>query len=376
MLEHNSKLISLLFFYFKLFVVFAYLVYVVVLFGIRLRKFDHNDPVPNIKNISIEQSKTFRDFAATMKTGLFIKNFPTFHINKNNFTVDATMWFEFYGSQLSLDVIEKFTFLNARIISKSAPDIKINKDKLLVTYQIVFDVKGNLNYKNFPLANHMLSIVMVNYSIMTNEMIFDDLDQANSFILSPEISGVEWGVHATNNFPGMIVASLDDHVKDKSVEYPAIGFTITFIRKSFKDLLVLFMPIFSATLFTWLSLLMNVSNEVGRFSLSITAFTAILGYRFVIEQVSPQVGYFTLLDSFYLVFLALCFFVFVFHLVITAMWYVIDKKRSTDEAQGLLVEAAVTPSSMTSDSLKLVMDIAFGICGVTLYGATLYFLFY
>ncbi len=376
MLEHNSKLISLLFFYFKLFVVFAYLVYVVVLFGIRLRKFDHNDPVPNIKNISIEQSKTFRDFAATMKTGLFIKNFPTFHINKNNFTVDATMWFEFYGSQLSLDVIEKFTFLNARIISKSAPDIKINKDKLLVTYQIVFDVKGNLNYKNFPLANHMLSIVMVNYSIMTNEMIFDDLDQANSFILSPEISGVEWGVHATNNFPGMIVASLDDHVKDKSVEYPAIGFTITFIRKSFKDLLVLFMPIFSATLFTWLSLLMNVSNEVGRFSLSITAFTAILGYRFVIEQVSPQVGYFTLLDSFYLVFLALCFFVFVFHLVITAMWYVIDKKRSTDEAQGLLVEAAVTPSSMTSDSLKLVMDIAFGIFGVTLYGATLYFLFY
>lgn len=363
-------------FYFKLFVVFAYLVYVVVLFGMRLRKFDCNDPVPNIKNISIEQSKAFREFAATMKTGLFIKNFPTFHINKNNFTVDATMWFEFYGSQLSLDVIEKFTFLNARIISKSAPDIKINKDKLLVTYQIVFDVKGNLNYKNFPLASHMLSIVMVNYSIMTNEMVFDDFDQANSFVLSPEISGAEWGVHSTNTLPGMIVASLDDHVKDKNVEYPAIGFTTTFIRKSFKDLLVLFMPIFAAALFAWLSLLMNVSNEIGRFSLAITAITAILGYRFVIEQVSPQVGYFTLLDSFYLVFLALCFFVFVFHLVITAMWYVIDKKRSTDEAQGLLVEAAVTPSSMTSDSLKLVMDIAFGICGVTLYGATLYFLFY
>lgn len=376
MLEHNSKLISLLFFYFKLFVVFAFLVYVVVLFGIRLRKFDHNDPVPNIKNIAAENSKAFREFAATMKTGLYIKNFPTFHMNKNNFTVDATMWFEFYGSQLSLDVIEKFTFLDARIISKSAPDIKINKDKLLVTYQIVFDVKGNLNYKNFPLANHMLSIVMVNYSIMTNEMIFDDLDKSNSFILSPEISGVEWGVHATNNFPGMIVASLDDHVKDKSVEYPAIGFTITFIRKSFKDLLVLFMPIFAAALFAWLSLLMNVSNEVGRFSLSITAFTAILGYRFVIEQVSPQVGYFTLLDNFYLAVLALCFFVFVFHLVITAMWYVIDKKRSTDEAQGLLVEAAVAPSTLTSDSLKLVMDIAFCISGVTLYGATLYFLFY
>ncbi len=376
MLEHNSKLISLLFFYFKLFVVFAYLVYAVVLFGMRLRKFDCNDPVPNIKNISIEQSKAFREFAATMKTGLFIKNFPTFHINKNNFTVDATMWFEFYGSQLSLDVIEKFTFLNARIISKSAPDIKINKDKLLVTYQIVFDVKGNLNYKNFPLASHMLSIVMVNYSIMTNEMVFDDFDQANSFVLSPEISGAEWGVHSTNTLPGMIVASLDDHVKDKNVEYPAIGFTTTFIRKSFKDLLVLFMPIFAAALFAWLSLLMNVSNEIGRFSLAITAITAILGYRFVIEQVSPQVGYFTLLDNFYLAFLALCFFVFVFHLVITAMWYVIDKKRSTDEAQGLLVEAVVTPSIMTSDSLKTLMDIAFCICGVILYGVTLYFLFY
>jgi hypothetical protein len=349
---------------------------VFVLFGIRLKNFDCNDQVPNIKNIPAENSKAFREFAATMKAGLFIKNFPTFHMNKNNFTVDATMWFEFYGSQLSLDVIDKFTFLNARIISKSAPDIKINKDKLLVTYQIVFDMRGNLNYKNFPLANHMLSIVMVNYSIMTNEMFFDELDQTNSFILSPEITGAEWAVHSTKTLPGMIVANLDDHVKDKNVEYPAIGFTTTFVRKSFKDLLVLFMPIFTAGLFAWLSLLMNVSNEVGRFSLAITAFTAILGYRFVIEQASPQVGYFTLLDKFYLAFLALCFFVFVFHLVITAMWYVVDKKRSSDEVQGLLVEAVVTSSTITSASLKIMMDIAFGICGATLYGVTLYFLFY
>src|SRR6188472_2239181 len=43
-----------------------------------------------------------------VQTGLFIKNFSTFDIIKNTFTMDAIIWFTFNPKNIGLDTIEEF----------------------------------------------------------------------------------------------------------------------------------------------------------------------------------------------------------------------------------------------------------------------------
>ncbi len=362
-------------FYIKLLSVLLFIAYTSLLFVVRIGRAQIDDPVTKVENASVEKRKEYSGFAANMQAGLMIKSFPAFDVQKNNFLVDGALWFEFYVYQIGLDVIDKFTLEGGKILSKSAPNIKIEDDKLLVTYQIVLEVKGDFNHSSFPIANHRLVITMVNYDLPPSEMMFSDLDRAHSFIVAKNaFQSSDWGVHSLLTQPGIITTSLDEYSPEKIIEYPCLAFTINVVKKSFKDLCVLFLPIFTALLFSWLSLLMNVNNHTGRFTLAITAVTAILGYRYVIEQTSPRVGYFTMLDKFYLGFLLTSFLIFIFHLLMTSIWYRINKSLAAEVVS--TGESQSDEVVVTGKTLSLMRDIFFFSIALTMYLMTGYILLY
>lgn len=367
-----SKYTSFFWFYSKLCILLLFLAYAVILFWVRLKGFSSDDPLPAVQAVTIEQRKEFREFASLVRTGLYVKNFSTFNMSKNIFVVDATLWFEFYGSQIGLDVINRFSINNATIRSKSPPDVKVVNDKLVATYQLVFELQSDLKFHAYPLTDHSLSIVVLNNFVTPSEMYFDDDDSAHSFNVSDNLFNSSWGVNSIKVQAALLREKLDRRDTNKIVDIPAVVYTINFEKRSFKELLILFLPLFAAGFFSWLSLLMNLSNEVGRFSLAITAVTAILGYRFVIEQVSPQVGYFTVLDKFYLFLLSFCFLMFVFQLILTAYWYVLSKRV---EAEGDAQDRAAV-QEVHGRVLKKSMDVVFVVSSFLMYGSTLYFLFY
>jgi hypothetical protein len=205
-------------------------------------------------------------------------------------------------------------------------------------------------------------------------MFFDDTTATQAFTVSDDIFDSSWRVHSTGIRAGLIAQTLDK-TRDKRVEHPCVAFIVNFGKKSFKDILILFMPIFTSGLFAWLSLLMNLSNHVGRFSLAISAVTALIGYRFVIEQVSPHVGYFTILDKFYLFFLGFGFAIFVFHLLLTSFWHFIDKKLADAEAVDS-EQVAAEFGLITPEFVKKLVHSVFTISSLLMYVLTLYFLFY
>ncbi len=359
-------------FYLKMSIMLIFLGYVFVLFKVRRQDFLCDDPAPSIRDRSLEQRNEFKEFSSLVNTGLYVKNFSVFDIAKNMFVVDAVLWFEFKGSQLDLDVIDHFSILNAKIISKSVPDVKLVKDKLVATYQLVFEMKSNISFKSYPLEDHALSIVLINGFVTPIEMYFNDFEHSHALTLSENLFNSNWAVYSTVVQQGLISGQPVVGERTKSVELPCVVYTINFLRQSFKDFFTLFIPIFAAGFFSWLSLLMNLSNEVGRFNLAIAAVTAIVGYRFVIEQISPQVRYFTILDKFYFFLLGFCFMVFVFHLILTAYWYVLSKRiELEDNAQNLAFA-----KELHGNMVKKWMNIAFIVGTILMYGLTFYILFY
>jgi hypothetical protein len=307
---------------FKLSIVIFLIFYITILFRTVLIGFRGSDPKREFNSINLEMRQKFGAMTTQVRTGLYIKNFPRFDLEKNNFIVDAIIWFEFGSGQIMIDTIEKFSFENGKILRRSDPDIKVKGDKTFVKYDVLFEVKTDLRFQRYPLGDHSLSIILTNNQVSTREMFF--LEDA-PFDVSKQIFTSDWVVHNLEARSGFSSLPLDKADETSKSINPKVLFTINFKKTGVKKILVIFIPIFAVMFFSLFSFLTNIGNSVIRGRLSLVAITALLGYRFVIDRVIPSVGYFTTTDKIYLLLLILSFCIFVFQLLMAKQFPVSGK---------------------------------------------------
>ncbi|MFA6263081.1 MAG: hypothetical protein WCW33_03825 [Candidatus Babeliales bacterium] len=299
--------------------------YVIGLFVVALSTFRSDDPIPDVKMISFEMRKQFRDLASRVKVGLYVRNFSTFNFITNSFVVNAMIWFEFNQNEIMLNTINQFSFENSKILHKSDPYVTLNNGKMLVQYDVMFETKTDINFYRFPLEDHRLSIVLTNNFISPNEMYFDDSFGALSFIVSDRLFTSDWDVHALRSVSGYTALSFDKYAPQREMLSPKAVFTIDFQKAGVNKILLIFVPLFAAILLALFSFLMSFNNHNGKATVGLTAITALLGYRFVIQQMSPPVGYFTLTDKIFTFFLLFAFLIYIFHVLLSRHYFFLEE---------------------------------------------------
>jgi len=300
---------------FKITLLCLLLVYLLIIFKISLARFNTTDTIPPFKAMTTEALKQLGAFTVRVKVGLFVKSFPVFDAIKNTFLADSIVWFEFNGDEIMIETIDKFSFDNGRITYKSPPDIKIVGSRIFVKYNVLFELKTDLNFKKFPFEDHRLPMMLSNDFVTPEEMVFvvDD----SSFQVLPKVFPSGWKLADLSVDAGFTPLELDKQDATKKSENPKAFFILNFAKASGRKALIIFMPLFSAIILSLLSFLMSIGNIAGISAIVITAVTALLGYRFVIEQMMPQVGYFTTADSLYLFLLSSAFLILFIQLLIT-----------------------------------------------------------
>ncbi len=297
----KSFWIKLGFLFCCIFVVTASLTY-------RLMQFNSTDQLPELSIIDAKKQREFGAFTVKVETGMYIKNFPAFDIIKNIFLIDCVVWFNFLSDELMVDTIEKFSFENGRIVQKSPPDIIIDGEKTFVRYDVRVELKSNLRYDRFPLEDHILIFVLSNNFVTPMELFFVVSD--NDFLVSSSIFISNWKIIDKGANAGYISSALSKDDEEKKSITPKALFYLKMQKDGIRKVFTVVIPILFALLLTLLAFLMNVENSQGRQSLAASGLTALIGYRFVIEQMMPEVGYFTMADLVYissLVFSLACF---------------------------------------------------------------------
>jgi len=312
----------------KLGIIFIIVIYVIGVIKFSLLYFNSTDQIPKIQPINTNVIKSLGAFTAQVKIGFMLKQFPSFDITHNQFTIDSVIWFEFKSDEIMLETIERFSIDQGVIKYRSPADIKIIGNKILAKYNVLFDLKTDLQFHKFPFEDHRLTIAISNTFVTPEEMYY--VVDNTSFQLQPNIFPANWKVIDTNVDAGYLDLNLDKQDASKQTANPKALFIINFAKASTKQLMIIFIPLFSAACFSLLSFAMNISNPVGRFTLAISGVTALLGYRFVIEQVMPKVGYFTTTDEIYLFLLVFSFICFLFQLMFTRH----DRFRSKTNTEG------------------------------------------
>ncbi len=271
------------------------------------------DPKPELEYFTPQEQAGATTAAAKVKTGIYVKDFPEFDPVKNVFVIDAIIWFEFEPHAISLDIVDKFSFKRGEILKKSPPNTTIIKDKLFASYDVKLKFSSNLNFQNFPFNDHRIYLVLTNEFVTPDE--FRYIGYESGISVAQEIYTGGWiNVGSTIEYGYNIVQFEEDNPQN-TVSRPTTIFSIDYSQTGVKNVFLILIPILLMYFMAFFSLSMNIKKHTRIImQLSIGAITALLAYRFVIERLSPDVGYFVISDYIYLYILITVFIVFLLNM--------------------------------------------------------------
>lgn len=273
-----------------------------------ITRFSSIDKIPEIHSLVPQAMEKFGSQPGVVRVGLYIKDFSEFDMLKNSFEFSGIIWFLFDPSIISLDTLGKFSFEKGKIVSLSAPSTKIVEGKLLARYNIRVNIKTNLSYALFPFDSHTLFITLDNNYVTPGEVLFES--SFHEVVISPEIAVTDWKVSAVRVYSGYSSAILDKQDKAHVVAHPRIIFAIDYGHAGIRQALTIILPLILVFFMSLFSFALDPKNYASIITLSSGAVTALLAYRFVIENLSPKVGYFMVSDYVFFLVLSAAFIVF------------------------------------------------------------------
>ena len=280
-----------------------------------LTQFVSTDKEPQLIPLVPQKEAEVGGAIAEVKTGLYIKDFSTFDVVHNKFIVDALVWFQFDPTVISLETVEKFSFEKGTILQRSAADTKVINGELFARYIVRVAISSTLNYQFFPINDHRVFLVMVNEFVTPNEMRFKVSE--SGFFIAEEIYTQGWRPVDRQVRSGYTIAKLDRYDPKKVVRHPRVVFSIDFAKAGLRKILLILVPILLLFFIGLFSLFFDhESGARAILSLSVGSLSGLLAYRFVIEKLSPEVGYFTFTDYVYTIVLGLIFILFLFNMYI------------------------------------------------------------
>lgn len=300
------------------FQIFCILISITILFWLVTRAvytFVSFDERPEQLPLTPEKIKQFGQAPASVVVGLFIRNFPVFNPQKNEFDFDGTLSFEFDPSIVSLETLSKFSFERGIIEKKSDPKIRsLRADRLFAQYDIRVRFTSGLREDYFPFNGRSIFITLVNQYVSPGEIIFHT--PLTTYHVSENLQTPGWQFYNHRVSTGYTISKIDALDNSKDSFHPQVVFQLDFKRAGIRHVLLIFLPIIVIFYALIASLGLDPKTlKTAIISLSIMSLTAILAYRFVIESLSPQVGYFMVADLIYFVILGATFVIFFVNLL-------------------------------------------------------------
>lgn len=273
--------------------------------SIGLSSYRNIEKEPLLQTLTPAKVKIFGGLPQTVIVGLNIQNFQTFDVINKNFVFNGTVWFLLNPGFISLKTLSKFEFAQGQILEKGEPKTEIIDGKLFVEFPVRVQFTSPLNFDYFPIDDHNIYIIFTHPQLSPEEINLQSWQQYFTD-LSDEKS-VGWELFDTNVYNGYSDIQLDEFDKEKEQLIPTVIFELKYTRYGSRYIVSILLPLL---LIFYLSLFSLSASHRAAISLATGSITAILAYRFVIENLSPNSGYFMLSDYIFFMFLIATAFVF------------------------------------------------------------------
>lgn len=261
------------------------------------------------KTPALEPLTTLTSSPTPINVGLHIRTFSKSDIIKNDFAFEGTLWFAFDANKVSLDTIKKFNFDQGEVTECSEPLLTTHNNLTVAEFAVRVTFKTNLDYRAYPLDDHILYLTLGNQAISADNAVFI-MDNKN-FTSSSDahIPSCVINNHCIN--AGYITSSMYLDNEKITLKTPRIIFSIACNRIDTRHFSNVFLPLLLIFFLSLFALSFDFNEHTTTIpSIAAAGVPALIAYRFVIEAMSPDVSYFMFSDYLFFLFLFLVFMIF------------------------------------------------------------------
>jgi len=292
-----------------------FIFFIILIFLLRkpLTTFAASEPFVNLVSFTPQKIAEFGGATTKVDVGMNIREIRYFNILSGDFVLDITIWFKFDHRLVFLDRIGKFKFDRAVILEKGPPYKSLVGKKTLVSYDMRIKLRDTLNYKRFPLDDHRIFITLTNFFLTILEVSF--VAYNSNFTYNPEIQTQGWVCVGKSVRTGFLERDIKLNGRVRKEYYPRIVFALDFERSGIRNILTIVIPLLIIFFISSITLAIEHTkeNKTRLITMAIASVTAIIAYRFIIDNMSPKTGYFMISDHFFFLFLFACCVIIIFN---------------------------------------------------------------
>jgi hypothetical protein len=216
-----------------------------------------------------------------VKVGVWLNNIEKVDLSGNSYRLDFYLWFSFDPSQISLDDVRHFEFING-----SPAKIEIDSDSSYLEYRVKGDFITSFDFSQYPFDSHLLPVQMEHNNYDITQLVYEPDSQS--------------GTEKSTNVAGWTLGSLQtgdvEHAyPDQTFSRFTFGVTIAkpFVSSFIKSIL----PISVITAISLLALFIAPQNFTMRITLAVTTLLAATTFNLSMLSGIPTTGYLTLADK-------------------------------------------------------------------------------
>ncbi len=284
---------------------------------------------PSVLPVNAQAFEKWGSEPVKIKTGFSITDIIKFDTLKNEFLVNAIVWFAYDPQKINLATLEKFSFTKGEILKRSDPVIeKKSEHESIATYSLRVQFGTVLDYARFPLDDHRLFLNLTNDSIKAQDIVFEVAPTDYTIADNLYIAGWKVVGHDVKN------GYSENKVGSQTIVQPKVIFSLDVSKQDLRQLLLIFLPlllIFYVSIFAF-----SIKDIVLAITIILASISGLLAYAFVIQTISPLVGYFMLSDYFFIFVITSIFIIF----LVTVLYAVpehIASKKVLDTIKGVVI---------------------------------------
>ncbi|MGN6671237.1 MAG: hypothetical protein ACTHJ4_06850 [Candidatus Nucleicultricaceae bacterium] len=259
------------------------------------------EKTPHFEVYTPKKERALANDPPIVDVGLSVRSISYMNMKEGRFKIEGTLWFLYKPGELSLKTIESFDIEKGVLIKKSEARTKLLHQKILASFDVTLEFLSQLEHKNFPIADHRVFLIVKMGGISKSELTLNGTH--TGIVIAPDVQQQAWKLNNARIQTGYYSEALDKYNTSINVSHPIAIFSFDFENPGFRVLLLLLIPEFILFLFGLFSLIIPFKDAAGSINLSIGSISGLIVHRFVVESISPDVGYFTFFDKVYIFFL-------------------------------------------------------------------------
>lgn len=233
----------------------------------------------------------------TVTVGGYVTSLYEFDLMENDFTADFWLWYLYRDS--IINPLPRIEISNAKEYSFTLPDVENKNGVYYASVKCKAKVKQHWDTRHFPFDEQHL-VIWVESGDQDTAEVFYWPDSANSgFQNTMEMDG--WKVklfRVDNDLSRYNTNYGDPDVQGNEAAYPAIQLHFVLERTNNMGLFFkLFTGVFVAFVISYLTIFIKPTDVDPRFGLSVGGLFAAVGNKYIVDNILPDAGAFTLSDK-------------------------------------------------------------------------------